>query len=188
MRFSLLWASGLAALAFPALVSPAPAQDAQTYLYDANGRLIAVTTARPTAGAFTSYLLDDADNRTTRNAFPTTSPTMAGKLLSGQFLVPTQSITNGSYTLTLQPGGDLVVTGPSGVVQRSCTGTGRSLYVRMESNGNLVVRDVAQAILWQSNTGAFAGAELFLNSDGTLAVRSGGVTRWSGTVTGGGCF
>lgn len=183
MRSSLLPASILAALALPAL-----AQDAQTYLYDANGRLIAVTTARPTSGAFASYMLDDADNRTVRNAWPATSPTVAGKLLSGQFLVPTQSIANGSYTLTFQPGGDLVVTGPSGVVQHSCTGTGRSLYVRMETNGNFVVRDVAQNILWQSNTGAYAGAELFLNSDGTLAVKSGGVTRWSGTVTGGGCF
>lgn len=188
MRLSLLWASGLTALVFPALVSPALAQDAQTYLYDANGRLIAVTTARPTSGAFASYLLDDADNRTARNAYTTTSPTVAGKLLSTQTLVPSQSITNDSYTLTFQPDGDLVVTGPSGVVQHSCTGTGRSLYVRMESNGNLVVRDVAQSIIWQSSTGAFAGAELFLNNDGTLAVKSGGVTRWSGTVTGGGCF
>ena len=167
----------------------AVAQDAQTFLYDANGRLIAVTTARATSGAFATYALDDADNRTARNAYPTTSPTVAGKLLSTQTLVPTQSIANGSYTLTFQPDGDLVVTGPSGVVQHSCTSTGRSLYVRMESNGNLVVRDAAaQNILWQSNTGAYAGAELFLNNDGTLAVKSGGVTRWSGTVTGGGCF
>ena len=108
--------------------------------------------------------------------------------MSGESLVPTQAITNGSYTLTLQTSGDLVVSGPSGVVQHSCTGTGRSLYARMETNGNLVVRDVAGTILWQSNTGAYSGAELFLNNDGTLAVKSGGVTRWSGTVTGGGCF
>lgn len=183
MRSLLKWVSALAALASPVL-----AQDAQTYLYDANGRLIAATTARPSSGAYASYALDDADNRTARNAYATTGPTVAGKILSGEGLVPTQSIANGSYTLTFQPGGDLVVTGPSGVVQHSCTGTGRSLYVQMETNGNFVVRDVAQAILWQSNTGAYSGAELFLNSDGTLAVKSGGVTRWSGTVTSGGCF
>lgn len=183
MRSSLLLASLLAALAVPAL-----AQDTQTYLYDANGRLIAVTTARPTSGAFASYLLDDADNRTARHAYATSGPSVAGKLLSGESLLPTQAIVNGSYTLTFEPSGDLVVTGPSGVVQHSCTGTGRSLYARMETNGNLVVRDVASTILWQSNTGAYSGAELFLNSDGTLAVKSGGVTRWSGTVTGGGCF
>lgn len=183
MRSSLLWASVLTALALPAL-----AQDAQTYLYDANGRLIAVTTAKPTVGAFASYTLDDADNRTYRAASPTTNPTVAGKLLSGQFLVPTQSITNGAYSLTFEASGDLVVTGPGGLVQHSCTGTGRSLYVRMETSGNFVVRDVAQNILWQSNTGSYAGAELFLNSNGTLEVKSDGVTRWSGTVTGGGCF
>lgn len=183
MRSLLFLMSAMAALALPAV-----AQDAQTYLYDANGRLIAVTTARPASAAFASYLLDDADNRTVRNAYPTASPTVAGKLLNTQSLVPTQSIANGSYTLTLQADGDLVVTGPSGVVQHSCTGTGRSLYAKMENDGNFVVRDAAQEILWQSNTGDYAGAELFLNSDGTLAVKSGGVTRWSGTVTGGGCF
>ena len=163
------------------------AQDAQTFLYDANGRLIAVTTARPTAGAFASYGLDDADNRTSRNAYPTTSPTVAGKILSTQTLVPTQSIVNGSYTLTFRPDGDLVVTGPSGVVQHSCTGTGRSLYVRMESNGNFVVRDVAQNIISQSATST-AGSDLFLNNDGSLSVKSSGVTVKSTSVTGGGCF
>ena len=183
MRSLLKWVSALAALASPVL-----AQDVQTYLYDSNGRLIAATTARPSSGAYTSYALDDADNRTARSAYATTGPTTAGKLLSGESLVPSQSIINGSYTLTLKLSGDLVVLGPSGLVQHSCTGTGRSLYARMETNGNFVVRDVTEAILWQSNTGAYAGAELFLNSDGTLAVKSGGVTRWSGTVTGGGCF
>jgi hypothetical protein len=176
------------ALALLTVPTIACGQDSQTYLYDANGRLIAATTARPTSGAYASYALDDADNRTARNAYATTGPTVAGKLLSGESLVPAQAITNGSYTLTLQTSGDLVVTGSSGVVQHSCTGTGRSLYARMETNGDFVVRDVAGAILWQSNTGAYSGAELFLNSDGTLAVKSGGVTRWSGTVTGGGCF
>jgi len=183
---SVLLASLLTTLLLPDSL-PAFAQDAQTYLYDANGRLIATTTARPTSGAFASYLLDDADNRTTRNAWPTTSPTTAGRLLSGQTLVPTQAITNGSYTLTFQPDGDLVVTGPGGVVQHSCTGTGRSLYVRMETNGNFVVRDVAQNIISQSAT-ATAGSELVLNSDGSLAIKSGSTTVKSTSVTGGGCF
>ena len=183
MRSLLFVASFSAGLAFSA-----SAQTTQTYIYDANGRLIAATTARPTSGTYASYALDDAENRTARNAWATTGPATAGKLLSGESLVPTQSIVNGSYTLTLEPAGDLVVTGPSGVVQHSCTGTGRSLYAQMETNGNLVVRDVAGAVLWQTNTDSYAGAELFLNSDGTLAVRSGGVTRWSGTVTSVGCF
>ena len=164
------------------------AQDAQTFLYDANGRLIAVTTARPTSGAYANYLLDDADNRTTRNAYPTTSPTTADRVQSGQSLVPTQSITGGSYSLTLQTDGDLVVTGPSGVVQHSCTGTGRTMYAQMETGGNFVIRDAAQAILWQSNTGGHPGAKLIMQNDGRLAIKSGTVTHWSSTVTGGGCF
>lgn len=182
MRSLLKWVSALAALA-----SPVWAQDAQTFLYDANGRLIAATTARPTSGAYASYALDDADNRTARNAYATTGPTTAGKLLSGESLVPAQAVTNGSYTLTLETSGDLVVTGPSGLVQHSCTGTGRSLYARMETNGNFVVRDVTQVVLNQSGTST-AGAELFLNNDGTVAVKSGGATLRSTSVTGGGCF
>lgn len=177
------------ALCLAALAPPVLAQDAQTYLYDANGRLISAITARPTTGAASSYTLDDADNRVARTAVSSSAPTTAGTIGSGQTLVATQLTTAGSYSLVLQPDGDLVVLNGSTVVQHSCTATGRSMFVQMRTNGELTILEPGFTALWKRPAASpVAGSTLVLSNTGVLSIKSGATTVWSSSVTGGGCI
>ena len=74
----------LAALTAALIAGGATAQTVQTYRYDANGRLIAQTTARPSSGVWSSYALDDADNRTARNNAAISYPADASRMTAGE--------------------------------------------------------------------------------------------------------
>jgi hypothetical protein len=169
-----------------ALAPPSLAQVAQTYLYDAQGRLVAATTARPAAnGAMAYYVLDDADNRTANAALAVSPPPVADKLVWPYTLLPTQRLTspNGLYHLTLETSGELVLSGPSGVAWRSCTALGRTMYSRVSSTGRLVLYDPQSLPVWTTPNASSAGAELILQNDGTAVLKaSGGATLWSSTT------
>lgn len=160
--------------------SAAAAQTTQTYRYDANGRLIATTTAQPAAGTYSSYALDDADNRTARNNQATVYPAVAYRLSSGEALLPGQQLTSqdGRFALKAQPDGNLVLWFGSTSLWSSGTATGKSLYVRLETGGAVNLVDAAQASLW-STPAAGANAILTLQNDGNLVLKtSGGSVVW----------
>lgn len=168
-----------------ALAPPSLAQVAQTYLYDAQGRLVAATTARPAAnGTMAYYVLDDADNRTANAALAVSPPPVADKLAWPYTLLPTQKLSspNGQYHLTLETSGELVLSGPSGVVWRSCTAWGRTMYSRVSSTGRLVLYDPQSLTVWTTPNASSAGAELILQNDGTAVLKSSGATLWSSTT------
>ena len=183
MRRSSLLVAAVAAL----FASPAPAQDAQTVLYDAQGRVIAVTTARTSGNAtFSTYAYDDADNRTAHVATVVAPPPTVSVLEWPHTLVPTQKLTsaNGQYTLTLEQSGDLVIRNTGGtLIWNSCTGQGRSLYAQVDSGGQLRIYDTAQTAIWTAGTSGNAGAKLTMENSGIAVLRtSGGTTLWSSTT------
>lgn len=171
--------AGLLGLCAWAGATTAAAQATQTYTYDVHGRLIAVATARPTDGVVTAYDYDDADNRTGRQAYAVSMPTLSYRMNGGDTLVPTQLLTSQDtrFTLVLQQDGNLVLYFGSSPLWASATTSGRSLYFQMQADGNAVVYDVDFAPLWASNTGGNSGAYLTLQNDGNLVLRdSGGTT------------
>lgn len=176
MRASLLWAAFLASFAIPSA-----AQNVQTYIYDANGRLIATTTANPASGAISNFALDSADNRTGTHASPTGYPTQVDRLASGEQLVLAQQLTSqdGRFSLRMQQDGNLVLWFGSTVLWQTSTGQGRSWYFRMETSGNAVLYNPSFIPLWTSNTTGNAGAYLMVQNDGNLVIRnSGGAAIW----------
>ncbi len=158
----------------------AAAQTTQTYRYDANGRLTATTTAAPSSGSYSSYPLDDADNRIARNNYPAGSRADASRLSSGEFLLPGQQLTSpdGRFALKAQPDGNLVLWFGATSLWASGTATGRSLYLRLETSGLAILRDVRGVSLWEAPT-AGANATLTLQNDGNLVLKSsGGSVVW----------
>lgn len=167
------------------LAGTAVGQDTQTYLYDVNGRLVASTVAQPTSGVMTAYALDSADNRLGRNAAGVTAPPAVDHISYPYTMLPTQTLTslNGLYTLTFEPGGDLVISGAAGALWNSCTGQGRSVYLRMLSDGNLVLHGTNYLPIWSTGTAGNPGAELTLQNDGVAVIKdAGGAVVWSSTT------
>lgn len=177
----------LLAVAFSALAFTATAQDTQTFLYDANGRLIGATTARTIGNAAMSYYaIDDADNRVAHGALAVSPPPVADKLVWPYTLVPTQKLTsaNGQYTMTLEPSGDLVIRNTSGTpVWNSCTAQGRTMYSRVASDGRLTLYDTLSNPIWTAGASGNAGAELTLQNSGVAILKtSGGSTLWTSST------
>lgn len=165
-----------------AVASTAQAQDAQTYLYDGNGRLIASTLARSGDGVMTGYALDAADNRLGRAAVTVSPPPATNALSFPYTLLPSQKLTslNGLYSLTFETSGNLIVSGSVGPLWISCTGQGRATYLRLLSDGNLVLHGTDFAPIWSTNTGGNPGAVLTLRNDGIAEIKSaGGTSLWT---------
>lgn len=151
----------------------------QTYRYDANGRLTAAIAAGPTS-IFTSYALDDADNRTSRQNQTVTPPVVAWRLSSGESLLPGQQMTSqdGRFALKAQQDGNVVLWFGSTQLWASGTATGKSLYFKLEASGSATLFDVPQSPIW-ATPAAGADATLTLQNDGDLVLKtSGGAVVW----------
>lgn len=178
----------LLALSATFAASAALAQNAQTIIYDANGRVTGVVTAPAVGNATVStYALDDANNRAARAALAFTRPPIVNKLAAPYTLVLTQKLTsaNGQFSMTLDPSGDLVIRNVGNLtVWRSCTDDGQSVYARVASDGRLGVYGTDHVLLWVVGAAGNPGAELTLENTGVAVLRTtGGATLWSSTVT-----
>lgn len=162
------------------LAGSAEAQTAQTYRYDAHGRLTAATTARPSSGAFASYTLDDANNRTARSNVAPPSPSVSWRLASGEALVVGRQLTSqdGRFTLKVEPSGQVVLRFGATVLWSAGTANGQSMYFRLQTSGAAALFDVPQNVLW-ATPAAGADATLTLQDDGNLVLKnSGGSVVW----------
>lgn len=166
------------------LAGTAAAQDIQTFLYDANGRLTAAMTARPSGNSARAYYtLDDSDNRRGHGRMAVTPPPAGDTLAFPYTLVPSQKLTsaNGQYTMTFEQGGDIVIRNSSGSpIWNSCTGQGRSSYARVSSDGQLAVHDPQAVVIWTAGPAGNPGAVLTLQNSGVAVLKtSGGSTLWT---------
>lgn len=156
-------------VSLPAL---AAAQVAQTFSYDAHGRLTGVTTAGSAGTNTAAYVYDDADNRTSRSqtgtaAYATLAPPPG----------PWQSLTVDTVTLALK-GSEYVAGGGSMEMgQHNCTGNGPSLSRWTPTNSYLVSHGSAVSLAWPSLTLALVDAAPFL--EGEQTARSDGFILWS---------
>ena len=167
------------------LASSANAQQTSTYRYDAQGRLVAHATAVASGTSnLSTYVYDNADNRTQRQSSLITPLTTANRLSPGEYIIPGQALVSpdGRSRLVLANDGSLTVT-CNGVPQVVLAGAnGEAAQLVMQSDGNLVlytsVRSPATA-LFNTTTSGNAGAFLALQNDGNLVVYLGSSPLWA---------
>lgn len=158
----------------------AQAGDLKTYIYDAQGRLIAVTRVTAGPGAYAGYSFDDADNRTQRIGGAAPLPAVPSELRPGEVMVPVQSLVSqdGRSTLQLQSDGNLVIYFGSTPLWGSGTGTGRSMVLAMQTDGNLVLYDPSLGPLW-FQVFSQPGTRLVLQNDCNLVLINGSTPLWA---------
>ncbi|MER7623848.1 FG-GAP-like repeat-containing protein [Streptomyces sp. NPDC126503] len=106
------------------------------------------------------------------------------RLNAGQRLLPGETLASASATLTMQAGGNLVITSSAGKTLWSSGTTEAGATALLDATGNLVVRNATDtANLWEAKTNAVGGTAV-LTDRGSLTVYSAqGVSQWSsGTV------
>lgn len=139
------------------------------YYYDAQGRLIGVTTDSSQLG---SYTYDSADNRTNYQKIFPTPPESSQAMGQYNYLFREQALVSGDgrFVFTLQTDGNLVLYGPSGALWAANTSTslGSSLY--MSPNGDLVLYDPQYNPIWSTNTANSPGANLVVQNDGNVII------------------
>ncbi|KAJ3692200.1 hypothetical protein LUZ60_012550 [Juncus effusus] len=93
-------------------------------------------------------------------------------LFSGETMYSGQSLTWGSYTLTMQNDCNLVLYDSGRAVWSSQTyNRGSGCFLRMQVDGNLVVYDSSNRALWASNTGRGQGNYvLVLQKDRNIVI------------------
>jgi hypothetical protein len=100
------------------------------------------------------------------------APTGCGTLVSGQSLVPGQSVTscNGNFSLSMEPDGTLIeFYNPDGSQPTSLPTAGGMVAI-MQTDGNFVVYDANWSALFASGTSSTVGAYLKVQDDGYIMV------------------
>jgi hypothetical protein len=98
-------------------------------------------------------------------------------LVPGDVLVSDSKL----WFLQLQDDGDLVLRSSSGAVAWSSHTAGAGVRVDMLWNGNLVVVDKADRVIFQTSTSAHEAAYSILHDTGVLAVYWRGELLWVST-------
>lgn len=153
------------------LASAAAAQVNQSYAYDANGRLVGVTTSGSAGSNAASYAYDDANNRTLRGQSGVSSWAALRRLPVDGLLSPHQALTSpdGTWSLALRSSGRLelwsadapVPSELASVFEVSAEGEARFLppagmasgeaRVELASDGRLLMLNGRGEVLWRSN-------------------------------------
>ncbi|WP_151898319.1 FG-GAP-like repeat-containing protein [Streptomyces sp. C8S0] len=143
--------------------------------------LVAVSSRSWQGGCFGT---DAAETRTGAVAARADGIVLGSRLRTGQRLLPGETLSSASATLSMQADGNLVITSKAGKALWS-TGTSEAgATALLDAGGNLVVRNAADtANLWESKTTATGGTAV-LTDRGSLTVHdSAGASQWSsGTV------
>ncbi|MDM7853726.1 hypothetical protein [Cellulomonas alba] len=110
--------------------------------------------------------------------------TAPDQLLNGEVLGADKWLrsANGAYGLVMQADGNLVLSGPTGVVWVAAASAGGD-HVVMQSDGNLVIYSAAGTARWGSGTDGYgAGVSLLVQDDGNLVLYSGATPIWTRAV------
>ena len=164
------------------IAAPAAAQEHATYRYDAFGRLVGVArSVTGSAGSYTGYGNDDADNRLSRGVASVPVLAVAAELRPGETLVPFQRLTSADsrFTFVFQADGNLVLNFGTTPLWGSATNNGLGLSLRMETNGNLILYSASDTVLWSSGTSGHPGAKLVLQNDGNAVIYDGATPLWA---------
>ena len=157
-------------LAAAAFATGAAAQVTQAYAYDANGRLVGVTTSGGSGTNTAVYTYDDANNRTYRGQSGVSAYAVLQQMPADQLLLPHQALTSpdGAFSLAVRSSGQLELwlgdapmpSDLAAAFQLSVNGEARFLpppglatgdaHLRLASDGALTMLDSAEQVLWRS--------------------------------------
>ncbi|MFF3458102.1 trypsin-like serine protease [Streptomyces sp. NPDC002730] len=146
-------------------------------LRDNNGKpeLVAVAGRSWQGGCF-----GETETRTDAVAARADNIKLGTRLTPGQDLLPGDTLASASARLTMRSDGNLVITSTAGKTLWS-TGTAEAgSFARLQSSGNLVVRNAADTTtLWESKTTA-PGGQAILQDRGNLVIHNTkNETQWS---------
>ncbi|WP_298123292.1 discoidin domain-containing protein [Brevundimonas sp.] len=160
----------------------AQAQVAETYVYDAQGRLTGSSQTNPTGNtSWSGYNFDSANNITARSNLSVALPALSYRLQAGEYLVRRQTLTSpvGNVTLSFQADGDVVLRcGTTPVWSTGTFGT-QALFLTMQGDGHLVLYGPNYSVIWFSGVFGFSNAFLNVQNDGNLVVYDPSGPRWS---------
>jgi hypothetical protein len=174
-------AAAIIAAAYALAGPPAPGTNPASALYAHASSLFDVTSGGPRDGCNPLSLctagagFDGPTGLGTPNGIAAFQPAFANgssRLLAGQIVKAGQDLVSpsGQYTLTVQTGGNVVVTG-NGCTIWSAGTTGSGNYLTMQTDGNLVIYTSAGKALWDSKTNGTGSANyLSLQNDGNAIV------------------
>jgi YD repeat-containing protein len=157
------------AVVLVSLPAAAIAQVAQTYQYDANGRLTGVTTTGAAGTNTAAYVYDDTDNRTSRSQTGTTAYAALSQLPIHDDLQPFQALVspNGRFSLAVRDSGALELWADQSIVWSNLTDEFARPIFTVDGTGNARFRGIGPEVDHP------AGAYLALGDEGDLALFDG---------------